>query len=43
MKTFHDMDAGRREGLAGQVDSVWTKGSLDRSSLLAHVETLLPE
>lgn len=38
-----DMDPTLRAQLAAQTDSVWTKGALDRSSLLAHVETLLPE
>jgi len=38
-----DIDARRRVGLAAQADSVWVKENLDRSSLLAHVETVIGE
>jgi threonine synthase len=38
-----DITPGLRTQLAAQVDSVWSKAVLDRSSLLAHVETILPE
>jgi threonine synthase len=38
-----DIDPGLRSHLAAQADSVWSKAVLDRSSLLAHVETILPE
>lgn len=36
-----DIDPARRASLAAQADSVWSKETLDRSSLLAHVETIL--
>jgi len=36
-----DIDPQRRAMLAAQADSVWSKETLDRSSLLAHVETIL--
>jgi threonine synthase len=36
-----DIDPARRALLAAQADSVWSKETLDRSSLLAHVETIL--
>lgn len=32
-----------RNRLTALADSIWSKGALDRSSLLAHVETILPE
>jgi len=38
-----DIDPSLRARLAAQTDSVWSKAVLDRSSLLAHVETILPE
>jgi threonine synthase len=38
-----DIDPTMRAQLATQADSVWSKAMLDRSSLLAHVETILPE
>jgi len=38
-----DIDPPLRAKLAAQTDSVWSKAVLDRSSLLAHVETILPE
>jgi CheY-like chemotaxis protein len=38
-----DINPVLRAQLAAQVDSVWSKAVLDRSSLLAHVETILPE
>jgi CheY-like chemotaxis protein len=38
-----DIDPALRAQLTLLADSVWSKGMLDRSSLLAHVETLLPE
>lgn len=38
-----DIDPGVRAQLIAQVDSVWKKAELDRSSLLAHVETIFPE
>jgi len=38
-----DIDPPLRAQLVAQADSVWTKGILDRSSLLAHVETILAE
>jgi CheY-like chemotaxis protein len=38
-----DITPGLRAQLAAQVDSMWSKAVLDRSSLLAHVETILPE
>jgi len=38
-----DIDPGLRARLAAHTNSVWSKATLDRSSLLAHVETILPE
>jgi threonine synthase len=38
-----DIDPALRAQLTLQADSVWSKAVLDRSSLLAHVETILPE
>lgn len=38
-----DISPSLRAQLAAQADSVWSKAMLDRSSLLAHVETILPE
>jgi threonine synthase len=36
------LEGPRRVELTAQVESVWSKGTLDRNSLLAHVETVLP-
>jgi len=36
-----DIDPELRSQLAAQTDSIWSKGALDRSSLLAYVETML--
>ncbi len=41
--TAKDLDPGLRAQLVAQADSVWLKAVLDRTSLLAHVETILPE
>lgn len=38
-----EIDPGLRARLVAQANSVWSKATLDRSSLLAHVETILPE
>ncbi len=38
-----DIDATLRTQLVTHADSVWSKGTLDRSSLLAHIETILAE
>lgn len=38
-----ELDHSLRAKLAMQTDSVWSKGMLDRSNLLAHVETILTE
>jgi threonine synthase len=38
-----DINPALRAQLAAQVDSMWSKAVLDRSSLLAHIETILPE
>ncbi len=38
-----DIDPAMRAHLGAQVDSMWAKGSMDRNSLLAHIETILPE
>lgn len=38
-----DLSPSLRNRLAANTDSVWSKAELDRSSLLAHVETLLSE
>ena len=38
-----DISPSQRAQLALLADSVWSKAMLDRSSLLAHVETILPE
>ena len=38
-----DINPRLRAQLTAQVDSVWSKAVLDRSSLLAHIETILPE
>lgn len=37
------LPAERRAALAGRVDSIWTKDSLDRSSLYDHVQSLLSD
>ena len=36
-----DIEPDLRSKLTNIVDSIWSKGALDRNSLLAHVETLL--
>jgi threonine synthase len=36
-----DIDAALRTQLVGQADSIWSKGMLDRSSLLDHIEMIL--
>jgi threonine synthase len=41
--TGKDLDSDARARLGSQVDSVWSKASLDRSSLLTYVENLLSE
>ncbi len=42
--TGKDIDSSLRSRLAGlEVDSIWSKGMLDRNSLLNHVETVLSE
>jgi CheY-like chemotaxis protein len=41
--TAKDLDPDTRTLLAAEANSVWLKGSLDRNSLLAQVETILPE
>lgn len=38
-----DIDPMLRNKLIAQADSIWSKGMLDRSSLLAYIETILPE
>ena len=38
-----ELQIDERSKLALEVDSVWTKGMLDRNSFLTHVETLLTE
>jgi threonine synthase len=38
-----DINPALRAQLAAQADSIWAKGLLDRSSLLAHIEAILPE
>jgi CheY-like chemotaxis protein len=38
-----DIEPPLRAQLTMLADSVWSKGMLDRSSLLAHIETILPE
>ncbi len=38
-----DIDPMLRNKLVAQADSIWSKGMLDRSSLLAYIETILPE
>jgi two-component system cell cycle response regulator DivK len=40
--TSKDLAPALRAKLAAHADSIWAKRSLDRSSLLAHVETILP-
>jgi CheY-like chemotaxis protein len=37
------IDAALRTRLASQVDSIWSKNTLDRNHLLAHVEAILSE
>jgi threonine synthase len=38
-----DIDPILRNRLVTHADSIWSKGMLDRSSLLAYIETILPE
>jgi threonine synthase len=38
-----DIDSTLRTQLIAHADSIWSKGVLDRNSLLAHVETILAE
>ena len=38
-----ELKIDERSKLALEVDSVWTKGIMDRNSFLTHVETLLTE
>ena len=38
-----EIDSELRARLAPQVESIWTKGAMDRSSFLAHVEALVSE
>lgn len=38
-----DIDPALRAQLVAQADSIWSKAMLDRSSLLAHIESILPE
>ena len=38
-----DLDADTRARLASDVDTIWSKSLLDRSSFLAHIETLLAD
>ncbi len=38
-----EIDPPLRVRLTAQADSIWSKTALDRSNLLAHVETILPE
>ena len=38
----NDMPTDMRARLSSNVDSIWSKAILDRSSFLAHIETLLP-
>ena len=38
-----EMMPATRVTLSTLANSLWTKGALDRSSFLAHVETILPE
>jgi threonine synthase len=41
--TAKDLSHAARAELGALVDSVWLKATLDRNSLLAHIETILPE
>ncbi len=40
--TAKDLSSEERGRLGAVVDSIWSKATLDRSSLLAHIETILP-
>jgi CheY-like chemotaxis protein len=40
--TAKELDSGERARLVTAADSVWLKGALDHSSLLAHVDSILP-
>jgi hypothetical protein len=41
--TAQDIEPALRVRLSAHADSIWLKGAMDRSSLLAHVEMILPE
>ncbi|MFP4394715.1 MAG: pyridoxal-phosphate dependent enzyme [Anaerolineales bacterium] len=41
--TAKDIDQEMRTRLSANVDSIWLKSSLDRSSMLSHIESILPE
>ena len=41
--TAKDLDQETRARLSANVDSIWLKSSLDRSSMLSHIESILPE
>lgn len=41
--TAKDIDQATRARLSANVDSIWLKSSLDRSSMLSHIESILPE
>mgnify|MGYP006290068745 CR=1 FL=1 len=41
--TAKDLDKETRARLSANVDSIWLKSSLDRSSMLSHIESILPE
>ncbi|MBN1873051.1 MAG: pyridoxal-phosphate dependent enzyme [Anaerolineae bacterium] len=41
--TSKEIDPDMRARLAPNIDSIWSKAMLDRSSFLAHVEYILPE
>ncbi|NBD36381.1 MAG: response regulator, partial [Chloroflexi bacterium] len=41
--TAKDLEQEARARLAANVDSIWLKSSLDRSSMLSHIESILPE
>lgn len=40
--TAQDIEPALRARLSAHADSIWLKGAMDRSSLLAHVEMILP-
>ena len=41
--TAKDLEQDTRARLSANVDSIWLKSSLDRSSMLSHIESILPE